>query len=489
MAKHRAPPPPTDPLDELVEHRAPEAVPTPLAIALADFCRRAGRPSAPEAVRHALARLHPEEDERFAAFAGEKPPGRPLGPEAAVDVFRGLPALEASAREESGFYVAMAQVPRERVAPADPNLELHPRRGSPLAKPTQAKQDAEDEASPAPAHKPRRERAAAPRAARASKAADLDEVDPEAEQPLPDEAPSGPTREEQAQEIFRAVIGAKGDLEQTASDLGLSLTELNTRMHALQIVRKVKQVAEKATHGAVAPTVRKAGTPVREKPKLADPVLLPKRGAGRPPRGRMAQGPSAAMDPAELSKPAAKADLRDLLATYKGNQPAVLDRLNLMYRGTKGPLTPEFLTGVLQKHELLAEADRLERDNFRILFMQQKGQLGKVARTLNMKPRELTKYLKSRDMWDDAEKVRARFRRELFGRAVSDWVQVLLHKQSYAADLGVEDELEVEVQKEVRAGWVAVKDYPEAARPAQLATRLNIAEENAALLIARYKLG
>src|SRR5947209_959065 len=97
--------------------RDPDEVPTPLAIAAADFCRRAGRAASPEAVRLALARLEPHEDDELRALVDAEPPGRPLGPEALVDLVRGLSVDEATAREEAGYYLAMALAPRQKQTP------------------------------------------------------------------------------------------------------------------------------------------------------------------------------------------------------------------------------------------------------------------------------------------------------------------------------------------------------------------------------------
>ncbi len=89
--------------------RDPLSIPAPVAIALADFCRRADRPSSPDEVRQALARLSSLDDSRVMSLCSEEPPTRPLSPHAVVDVLEGLEAEEAAAREARGHYRSMAE--------------------------------------------------------------------------------------------------------------------------------------------------------------------------------------------------------------------------------------------------------------------------------------------------------------------------------------------------------------------------------------------
>jgi hypothetical protein len=84
--------------------RQPDDVPTPVAVALSDFCRRAGAPAAPRAVREALSTVSEGDDFRVRAVTDAEPPVRPLGPFAVVDLARGTPAEIAALRERSGYY-------------------------------------------------------------------------------------------------------------------------------------------------------------------------------------------------------------------------------------------------------------------------------------------------------------------------------------------------------------------------------------------------
>jgi hypothetical protein len=90
--------------------RAPEDVPTPVAVALSDFCRRARATASPAVVRDALSCLDESLDARVRALADTEPQAWPLGPFAVVDlVSTGSGQSEAAQREKEGHYAAVRQ--------------------------------------------------------------------------------------------------------------------------------------------------------------------------------------------------------------------------------------------------------------------------------------------------------------------------------------------------------------------------------------------
>jgi hypothetical protein len=106
--------------------REPDAVPTPIAIALSDFCRRAQSPAAPGEVRDALALLTEDDDFRVRALAESDPQASPLGPFAVNDVLAGtLPAVAAQ-RQSLGYYELAAALVDERARKAPPALPVAP---------------------------------------------------------------------------------------------------------------------------------------------------------------------------------------------------------------------------------------------------------------------------------------------------------------------------------------------------------------------------
>ena len=90
--------------------RQPDDVPTPVAVAVSDYCRRAGTPAAPRAVREALSTVSEADDFRVRAVTDAEPPVRPLGPFAVVDLARGTPADTAALRERSGYYALVEEL-------------------------------------------------------------------------------------------------------------------------------------------------------------------------------------------------------------------------------------------------------------------------------------------------------------------------------------------------------------------------------------------
>ncbi|RKH03898.1 hypothetical protein D7X74_35850, partial [Corallococcus sp. CA047B] len=102
--------------------RQPDDVPTPVAVAVSDFCRRAKAPAPAQEVREALALLSEEEDFRVRTLTDGEPETSPLGPFALVDILRGVPASLAAQRQTCGYYALaqeLAQV-REEKTPAPP---------------------------------------------------------------------------------------------------------------------------------------------------------------------------------------------------------------------------------------------------------------------------------------------------------------------------------------------------------------------------------
>lgn len=122
--------------------RHPEDVPTPVAVALSDFCRRARSPASPGLVRDALALLSEKDDARVREFADSEPTEK-LGPFGVVDVLRGTSPKVAAERQASGFY---EDVRRQAEAGALPELleasaaEVAPAPAAPLFQPKAEKQ-------------------------------------------------------------------------------------------------------------------------------------------------------------------------------------------------------------------------------------------------------------------------------------------------------------------------------------------------------------
>jgi hypothetical protein len=90
--------------------RQPDDVPTPVAVAVSDFCRRAGAPASPREVRDALSTVTDADEVRIRAVTDAEPPVRPLGPFAVVDLARGTSAELAGLRQRAGYYALVEEL-------------------------------------------------------------------------------------------------------------------------------------------------------------------------------------------------------------------------------------------------------------------------------------------------------------------------------------------------------------------------------------------
>jgi hypothetical protein len=107
---------------EWQKKRNPDDVPTPIAVAVSDFCRRAKAPATAGEVREALSFLSEDEDFRVRALADGEPEATGLGPFAVVDVVSGTPPVLAVQRQGCGYYELVRQLAKERAerTPAAP---------------------------------------------------------------------------------------------------------------------------------------------------------------------------------------------------------------------------------------------------------------------------------------------------------------------------------------------------------------------------------
>ncbi|HEY1908204.1 MAG TPA: hypothetical protein VGG91_19295 [Myxococcaceae bacterium] len=119
-------------------------MPTPVAVAVSDFCRRAGAPASPRVVREALSAVAEADDFRVRAVTDAEPPVRPLGPFAVVDLARGTPADTAALRERSGYYALVEELLAVHDPPsAQPSTPVPPvAQVAPPTVPTEAQEDA-----------------------------------------------------------------------------------------------------------------------------------------------------------------------------------------------------------------------------------------------------------------------------------------------------------------------------------------------------------
>lgn len=99
-------------------------------------CARTGRPADEVEVRRALAALSPAEQEAVQRLARGPAPAKPLGPDAFVDVMRGVDPQVAAARELGGYYQLRAE--RDVLATIARSQQPDPAAPRPASKPVAA---------------------------------------------------------------------------------------------------------------------------------------------------------------------------------------------------------------------------------------------------------------------------------------------------------------------------------------------------------------
>lgn len=90
--------------------RKPDAVPTPVAVALSDYCRRGGASASAQEVRDALSTLADDEDFRVQELADNEPDQKGLGPFGVIDRIRGASMDLAQRRQGAGYYALVREL-------------------------------------------------------------------------------------------------------------------------------------------------------------------------------------------------------------------------------------------------------------------------------------------------------------------------------------------------------------------------------------------
>lgn len=323
--------------------RHPLDVPTPVAVALADFCRRAGAPVEPRTVRDALSLLPPDQDERVLKLSATEPLAKPLGPYAVVEI------LEKSA---SAHEVAQRQLDGEFDHVELGELPLQPQLSPPSAAPA-----AEPEAAPTGA--PRRTRTAKP------------------------------------------TVDAR-------------------------IAPKHRRVGDPPFPG-------RAPAP-RASPRYAIYVKkdLPK------PRGRFTRVDLTKLKAHKLLEPHMREELEQLIEQH-GHRVAIRRVLEPLYLGKKGDtLSVADIEAALLHHELREVIGERERSILIGAVSEARGDLGRAAAALGMKPDELENIALNAGASVELSKIREHHAREALAHGHLRLKLDLMEKPKYLADLGVE---------------------------------------------------
>lgn len=342
--------------------RIPEDVPTPIAVAVADFCRRAKAPAPAALVREALALLAEEDDFRVRAITDVEPQAQPLGPFAVVDLVRGTAPAVAAQRQQTGYYEMVRTMVAERASAAGVASAAAP--------------PAPERVVPFPAVQARRAAPAQPA------------------------EPGGAPRRGRK----KAATGPT--------------------------------VAER-----IAPRRRAAGeerpAPAPAAAQLPGTAFLPRRNLPAP-RGRFTR-----IDPSRASihlllRPDGR-EVVSALVDQVAHRVALLRSLAQGYQGRGGAeLSAADVDALLDKHGLRAGLEAKEREAILGALTFERGAYGRAAQALGMRPKELEGLVKQLRLVREAQEIRDRASREIFGAGNLPLRLSLVFKTRYLEDLDIE---------------------------------------------------
>jgi hypothetical protein len=452
-------------------------------------CEKTGRAVDDAELERALDGL-PSADLKAVRLTARQPiDARPLGPQAIVDISRGVAPSLAAAREISGYYELRAErdalatiARRDRPAPAV------------VAAPPPAPVAA---MKPAPSVEPLPAPVPAPRAAKA---------------PVDDASKLDSQR-------MMTLFAYHRDAVRVAQEMGFDMAELNGRIEALGLRRRINRLLESTTDidlfspegmgvgrttGSSVPVVRRRsdkaaaeaaeaeieaiapeaatapvdtspvnahGTRVYRRPEQTPiPDVIPPGGLAarreyvREGRRRRTEAPRPVApvrrDPAppppkapskrpfgELQSSAGAGVMERLLADEKANPRVLAAKLGERYDGPGRALNESDLRALLQHHGLAETFREREQINTRFLIGFHQGAKAKLANALQMSAEEVSNYLTRLGLSEDLDRTRGdRAKLELGRRKINDRIVQVLTRAPYLDDLGVLPVIDREVR-------------------------------------------
>lgn len=378
--------------------RRPEDVPAPVAIALADYCRRAENPSDPDQVREALSVLTAGDDGQVRALAETEPAVKPLGPFAAIDLLMGTPARLAAERQRTGYYDLVRQLVGSRSpdpAPSAPPMAARatPRPPLPIPRVSAPLPPMPHEGEPAGAAPPPRSPPRRP-----------------AQSPPPPPAKSPPAEK-----------------------------------------KRKRKGAAAAVEERIAPRRRKAGA--RATPPPPPPAEKPSNWRKRElpaPRGRYTTVAAMKQKSEALKEPRARVFLEGLVGQSETRY-GVWKALAAQYSTRGKPISLHEVEGLLEHHGLLETLAAREHERVLSQVAEARGGLERAARELGLKNRaELLSLAKAVGAKKQVDLLRDRFVREALSPANLPLRLDLAGKFKYLADLGIAKQFDTALTRDLK---------------------------------------
>ncbi len=370
--------------------RSPDDVPTPLAVAVSDFCRRSGYSATPAEVREALSLLSEEEDFRVRALTDGEPKSQKLSPLAVIDVLSGSAEELAAARQACGYYGLVKQLVSERERADHHAHTAHGADGLGGVS-TSSGTRAQDTAAP-------------PSVAAWSPAA--------AAPPVSAAAATGRSGREKKppQQSVQERIAPTKRRPGAASEDGPGLHD------------ELPPLAPQSSREAASPKGRYSiVAPVKESVE----VLF--RGEGR--------------------------DLLENALEQHPDRFALTRALGESYGGRKEgqPLRTEDVERALHHHGLSEPLEHKEREAVLAAYTDQRGSAKRAANALRLSMTELHKLVKSLGLETDVDTVRERFRREALSSQRLGVRLDLLGREKYLLDLGIRRKFDERLREDLLA--------------------------------------
>lgn len=199
--------------------------------------------------------------------------------------------------------------------------------------------------------------------------------------------------------------------------------------------RKQKKAA--ATVAARIAPKKRGDVPARAAAPGPREVIGPRKRNLPAPRGKFTRIEAEAGRLSELERPAAKAELAELIA-QTGNRISLRKRLEQQYAVRRGvPPSPEDVDALLARHSLTAVILRKEREAILSSLTEHQGALTRVAFALGLNPFEVERLIAAAGLREEVDRIRERWVREALSTRNLPGRLELLGRSKYLADLRI----------------------------------------------------
>ncbi|RLB59825.1 MAG: hypothetical protein DRI34_00655 [Deltaproteobacteria bacterium] len=209
-----------------------------------------------------------------------------------------------------------------------------------------------------------------------------------------------------------------------------------------------------------------------------------------PPRRQANRGGTRAVF-AMLYEEKGKKVLAGLINQVKFGRSDLVERLNQMFAGMPGiPLEEEDVLRALHYHKLAGALHRRESESIFRHLHKQRGSLAKTAQKMKTTLEKLKERISELEIDEEVTRIRNEFKEEILEH--SDFRQRLdlaLTKEKYLVDLGIEEEVDASLKKELDAQLADLDTSDGNATRDSICRALSLDEERYQRLVRRFGMG